>query len=75
MEQTEDSMKKTIEIATRGVQSALENKVHTVIQLAPTHPAVGPVYGNYHLLLKEIKKVLDPNNISNPPNPISIEDD
>jgi glycolate oxidase len=75
LEQTEDSMKKGIEMTTLGIQSALENKVHTAIHLAPTHPAVGPVYGNYHLLLKEIKKVLDPNNISNPPNPISTEDD
>ncbi|MBW2183621.1 MAG: hypothetical protein JRF49_07130 [Deltaproteobacteria bacterium] len=75
MEQTEDSMKKAIEISTLGVQSALENKVHTAIQISPTHPAVGPLYGNYHLILKEIKKVLDPNNISNPPNPISIEDE
>ena len=40
MEQTEDSMKKTIEISTRGVQSALENKVHTVIQIS-TYPSCG----------------------------------
>jgi len=75
LEQTKDSMKKAVEISTLGIQSALENKIHTAMHLAPTHPVVGPIYGNYHLLLKEIKKVLDPNNISNPPNPIAIEDD
>ena len=52
MEQTEDNMKKAVEISGLGVQSAVENKVHTAIHIAPTNPIIGPVYGNYHLLLK-----------------------
>jgi glycolate oxidase len=75
MEQTEDCMKKSAEIGGLGVQSALEKRIHTAIQVAGTNPLIGPLYGNYHLLLKEIKRALDPNNISNPPNPISIDED
>jgi glycolate oxidase len=75
IEQTEDNMRKSAEISALGVQSALENKVYTAIHIAPTNPLIGPIYGNYHLLLKEIKKAFDPNNISNPPNPISIDED
>ena len=37
------------------------------------HEMQGPVFGNYHLLLKAFKKSLDPNEVSNPPFPISIK--
>jgi hypothetical protein len=38
--------------------------------VGPLHDSVGPVYSNYHILLRNIKNLLDPNNIANPPYPI-----
>jgi hypothetical protein len=38
------------------------------------HGLAGPAFFNYHTLLGGIKKFLDPKNVSNPPQPISIEE-
>jgi FAD/FMN-containing dehydrogenase len=73
-EQTEDSMKKAMELAMSGLQASLQDKTYTVLQIAETNPILGPAYGNYHELLKKIKKALDPQNISNPPNPIQVNE-
>jgi hypothetical protein len=69
-EQNEYDMNKAMELAISGLKASLQDKTYTVLQLAETNPVLGPVYGNYHELLKKIKKALDPKNISNPPNPI-----
>ena len=52
----------------------MEDKTYSVLQISDTHPVLGPVYGNYHELLKKIKKVLDPANVANPPNPIRVDE-
>ncbi len=72
-EVTEHDMAKAMELAISGLKASIEDKTYTVLQLAETNPILGPVYGNYHELLKKIKKTLDPNNISNPPNPIKVD--
>jgi len=39
----------------------------TVALLGPAYDLLGPRFFNVHLLVKEMKKEFDPNNISNPP--------
>jgi hypothetical protein len=73
-EQNEYDMNKAMELAISGLKASLQDKTYTVLQLAETNPVLGPVYGNYHELLKKIKKALDPKNISNPPNPIQVNE-
>jgi glycolate oxidase len=73
-EQTENNMRKAMELAIAGLKSSLQDKTYTVLQLSETHPILGPVYGNYHEILKKIKKVLDPKNVANPPNPIQVDE-
>ena len=34
----------------------------------------GPAYDNYHLLLRKLKGVFDPNNLSNPPRPFDLDE-
>jgi len=72
-EPTKEDIEKAIEMLMDGIKSSLEVRIYNVIQSSPTHSILGPVYGNYHHLLKKIKKCLDPKNISNPPNPIPID--
>jgi hypothetical protein len=73
-EQTEDDMKKALDLAIAGLKASMEDKTYSVLQISDTHPVLGPVYGNYHELLKKIKKVLDPENVANPPNPIRVDE-
>jgi len=72
---TVEHMQASAGLAVDGVKESLAEKLYDVAQVAQTNPLLGPVYGNYHELLKKIKKTLDPNNIANPPNPIAIEED
>ena len=44
----------------------LDNKAYMGFQYGAYHDFTGPRMGDYHLLLKEIKKVLDKNDLSNP---------
>lgn len=44
-------------------------------QLIDATHLTGPAWGNFHVLLKKVKKLLDPNNVSNPPYPITVEED
>jgi len=71
---TEEDVKKVAELTILGVKAAIENKFYHTLQVAPINLILGPVYGNYHLLLQKIKKAIDPENISNPPNPIAVEE-
>lgn len=63
---------KSMEVTQAGIVAALQDKLYTVVQVAETAPVLGPIYGNYHELLKKIKMAYDPNNVANPPNPINI---
>ena len=71
---TEEGMIKAGELAQAGIKKCIEEKIYSTLQATDTHPVLGPVYGNYHELLKKIKKFIDPNNIANPPNPIKVEE-
>jgi FAD/FMN-containing dehydrogenase len=55
------------------VQGDIERKVDGGIG-GLFHEMQGPIFGNYHLFLRAFKKFLDPNEVSNPPFPISIGD-
>jgi hypothetical protein len=39
----------------------------SVALLGPAYDLLGPTFFNIHLIVKEIKKTFDPNNIANPP--------
>ena len=39
------------------------------LAMRPAYDLLGPRFFNVHLIVKEIKKTFDPNNISNPPYP------
>ncbi len=39
----------------------------TVVFLGPVYDLLGPQFFNVHLLVKQMKREFDPNNISNPP--------
>lgn len=73
-EQNEYDMNKAMELAISGLKASLQDKTYTGLQIPETHPVLGPVYCNYHELLREIKKSLDPQNVSNPPNPIQVDE-
>lgn len=72
---TEEDVKKVAEMTILGVKEAIENKFYHTLQVAPINLMLGPVYGNYHLLLKKIKNAIDLENVSNPPNPMPVEKD
>jgi len=55
-----------------GIQQDADQKMYVTGSAGPVHKILGPAYGNYHLLLREIKRKMDPNNVSNPPFPIDI---
>ncbi len=55
-----------------GIRQDAEQKMYVTGSAGPAHDILGPSYGNYQLLLRKIKKKLDPNNVSNPPYPIDV---
>jgi hypothetical protein len=51
-------------------RAAVDEEHYTIMSLAPSTilKLTGPNYGpNYHLWMEKIRKMLDPNNLSNPP--------
>jgi glycolate oxidase len=54
----------------RSLGENIEEGLMPTWPVGPLHDSVGPVYSNYHSLLRNIKNLLDPNNIANPPYPI-----
>lgn len=67
-------LKKALECQNIGLKQDADQKMYVTGSAGPAHVLLGPAYGNYHLLLKEIKKKIDPNNVSNPPYPIDVRD-
>ncbi len=52
----------------------IQHERHTLLgSLEPLLQETGRVMGNFHLIVKEVLKAFDPNNISNPPWPINTE--
>jgi len=56
-----------------GLKQDAEQKMYVTGSAGVAHDILGPSYGNYQLLLRKIKKSIDPNNVSNPPYPIDGE--
>jgi glycolate oxidase len=57
----------------RSAGENIEKGLMATWPVGPLHDSVGPAYSNYHTLLRNIKNLLDPNNVANPPYPIPAE--
>jgi len=68
-----EANKAAFEYYIRSVGENIEKGLMPTWPLGPLHDSVGPVYSNYHTLLRNIKNLLDKNNVSNPPYPISAK--
>jgi glycolate oxidase len=68
-EQTPQQAAECIKLLFGSLQGMLQSKSAgaTVALLGPAYDLLGPRFFNVHLIVKEIKKGFDPNNISNPP--------
>lgn len=73
-EMTVESAKNGIELAEKSIETHLKEKLYCGLQTVDTHDLLGPHYGSYHQIMRKIKKSIDPQNVANPPNPISIEE-
>jgi len=65
-----EANKAAVEYYARSIGENIEKGLMPTWPLGPLHDNVGPVYSNYHTLMRKIKNLLDPNNIANPPYPI-----
>jgi hypothetical protein len=70
-EQTPQQAAECISLLFGSLKGMLQEKSAgaTVALLGPAYDLLGPQFFNVHLIVKEIKKTFDPNNISNPPYP------
>jgi hypothetical protein len=68
-EQTPQQAAECVKLLFGSLQGMLQTKSAgaTVVLLGPAYDLLGPTFFNVHLIVKEIKKTFDPNNISNPP--------
>jgi glycolate oxidase len=68
-EQTPQQAAECISLLFGSLKGMLQGKSAgaTVALLGPAYDLLGPQFFNVHLIVKEIKKTFDPNNISNPP--------
>ncbi|MDX1777487.1 MAG: FAD-dependent oxidoreductase, partial [Thermodesulfobacteriota bacterium] len=68
-EQTPQQAAECISLLFGSLKGMLQEKSAgaTVVLLGPAYDLLGPRFFNVHLIVKEIKKAFDPNNISNPP--------
>jgi glycolate oxidase len=57
-----------------GFHDDIEKGIYPLGIPPPAHKVLGPLLHNYHILLAKIKKLLDPNGVSNPPHPIMPEE-
>ena len=64
-------MGKLLEMTKEDLQNNLENGVGPFLG-GNYHGMAGPVF-KYDRLLKEIKKAMDPNRVSNPPNNYPVD--
>ncbi|MCK5187498.1 MAG: FAD-binding oxidoreductase [Deltaproteobacteria bacterium] len=70
-EQTPQQAAECISLLFGSLKGMLQEKSAgaTLALLGPAYDLLGPRFFNVHLIVKEIKKTFDPNNISNPPYP------
>lgn len=57
-------------IVKSGFQDDIEKGIYPLGIPPQAHKVLGPLLHDYHILLAKIKKLLDPNGVSNPPHPI-----
>lgn len=68
-EQEPEKAKEAIQLLLGSLKGMLGDKSAgaSVCLLGPAYDLLGPMFFNVHLLVKELKKQFDPENISNPP--------
>ncbi len=68
-EQDPKQCNQAIEIIGRVAMSQFQRKSASAVihLLGPAYDMLGEAFGNIHLIMKDIKREFDPNNISNPP--------
>jgi hypothetical protein len=68
-EQTVEKASEALKLILGSLKAQLETKSAgpSVVLLGPAYDLLGPAFFNVHLIVKEVKKAFDPNNISNPP--------
>jgi hypothetical protein len=65
-----EASKAAFEYYGRSAGENIEDGLMSTWPVGPLHDSVGPAYSNYHTILRNIKNLLDPNNVANPPYPI-----
>ncbi len=67
-EQEPEQCNQAIEIIGKVAKSQLERKSAAAVihLLGPAYDIFGPMLGNVHLIMKDLKKEFDPNNLANP---------
>jgi hypothetical protein len=65
-ELSEENSAKVLEFEKQCIMQDLEIKAYIGFQWGPNHDFTGPKMGDYHILLRKIKKALDKNDLSNP---------
>jgi len=68
-EQSVEQANEAIQIIVGHLKGEIEDKSPAAVVhlLGPSYDFLGPIFGNVHLIMKKIKNVFDPNNLSNPP--------
>ncbi|MEM2631388.1 MAG: FAD-binding oxidoreductase [Candidatus Bathyarchaeia archaeon] len=69
-----EMLKIALKVAEDGLKDDMEKGFYAYAKTPEAHDFTGPLLSNYHILLEKVKRLLDPNNISNPPYPIKIKD-
>ncbi len=68
-EQSVEQANEAIQIIMGHLKGEIEDQSSAAVihLLGPSYDILGPTFDNVHLIMKEIKKAFDPNNLSNPP--------
>ena len=68
-EQAVEQANEAIQIIMGHLKGEIEDQSSAAVihLLGPSYDILGPTFDNVHLIMKEIKKAFDPNNLSNPP--------
>ena len=68
-EQSVEQANEAVQIIMGHLKGEIEDQSSAAVihLLGPSYDILGPTFDNVHLIMKEIKKAFDPNNLSNPP--------
>ena len=68
-EQSVEQANEAVQIIMGHLKGEIEDQSSAAVihLLGPSYDLLGPTFDNVHLIMKDIKKAFDPNNVSNPP--------